>query len=104
MNGFESWNDLSEAGLPLDIVFPVLQCIVTRTRAGAEFASVNDVVFMSTNKPAIYAFDVATGVCVWTAGELNSLPRSYALGHAIYGNYIIVGELALAPGLAMYTL
>lgn len=52
-------------------------------------AVVNDVVFMSTNKTALYALDAATGLCLWSA---SGLPFSWpALGPAIYGNYVVMG-------------
>jgi outer membrane protein assembly factor BamB len=52
-------------------------------------AVVDDVVFMSTNKTALYALDAATGLCLWSAPDL---PFSWpALGPAIYGNYVVMG-------------
>ena len=52
-------------------------------------AVVNDVVFVSTTKPGLYAFDAATGLCLWSAGGL--IP-GYPLGPAIYGDYVVVGS------------
>lgn len=52
-------------------------------------AVVNDVVFVSTNKAALYALDVETGVCLWAAGGLPT--DEFALGPAISGNYVVVG-------------
>jgi outer membrane protein assembly factor BamB len=52
-------------------------------------AVVNDVVFMSTNKTALYAFDAATGLCLWTASDLPT--GRFALGPAIYSNYVVMG-------------
>jgi len=50
---------------------------------------VNDVVFVSTCLPAaLHAFDVATGNHLWTAPPPTG---SYALGPAIYGNYVVMG-------------
>lgn len=55
-------------------------------------AVVNDLVFVSTSKPALYALKAQTGLCVWRAPGLDTLPAgSYALGPAIYGNYVILG-------------
>jgi hypothetical protein len=59
-------------------------------------AVVNDVVFVSTDKVGLYALDVATGLCLWSAAELpttnwNGSPRYFALGPAIYGNYVVIG-------------
>jgi outer membrane protein assembly factor BamB len=52
-------------------------------------AVVNDVVFVSTNKSALYAFDVNSGHCLWTAPGLPSF--QFVLGPVIYGNHVIVG-------------
>jgi outer membrane protein assembly factor BamB len=53
---------------------------------------VNDVVFVSTSKPAMYAFDAATGNALWTAPGLPA-PGGYIwiLGPAIYGNRVVIG-------------
>jgi outer membrane protein assembly factor BamB len=53
-------------------------------------AVVNDVVFVSTTKPALYALDAATGLCLWPAPGITS--GDYILGPAIYGNYVIIGS------------
>ncbi|HLY25639.1 MAG TPA: PQQ-binding-like beta-propeller repeat protein, partial [Aggregatilineales bacterium] len=53
-------------------------------------AVVNDVVFVSTTKPALYALDAATGLCLWPAPGITS--GQYVLGPAIYGNYVIIGS------------
>jgi outer membrane protein assembly factor BamB len=52
---------------------------------------VNDVVFVSTWLPALYAFDAQTGLHLWTAPGLPSGPSIYILGPAIYGNYVVIG-------------
>ena len=60
-------------------------------------AVVNDVVFVTTNRPALYAFDVSTGFCPWSATDLNtppygSLARDVVnMGAAIYGDYVVLG-------------
>lgn len=53
-------------------------------------AVVNDVVFMSTGKTALYALDANTGTCLWSASS-SSLGGNYALGPAIYGDYVVLG-------------
>jgi len=56
---------------------------------------VNDIVFVPTNKPALYALDVATGSLKWTASGLPAgLPgttENYVLGPAISGEFVVVG-------------
>jgi outer membrane protein assembly factor BamB len=60
-------------------------------------AVVNDVVFVTTNRPALYAFDVETGVCLWSASDLNTPPSGSPardvvnIGAAIFGNYVVLG-------------
>jgi outer membrane protein assembly factor BamB len=55
-------------------------------------AVVNDVVFVSTDKAALYAFDVDDGQCLWQASNLpNTGSMTFSLGPAIYGNYVAVG-------------
>jgi hypothetical protein len=56
-------------------------------------AVANDVVFVATSKPGIYAFDTATGVLLWEATNLPSpLPfQGYTLGPAIAGNNVVFG-------------
>ena len=58
---------------------------------------VNDLVFMATSTPALYAFDVNTGVCHWTSPELineidtiNRTPK-WTTGAAVYGDYLAIG-------------
>lgn len=53
-------------------------------------AVVNDVVFVSTSLPALYAFDANTGLHLWTASGLPS-GRTYILGPAVSGNYVVIG-------------
>ncbi len=52
-------------------------------------AVVSDVVFVSTNKAALYALDAATGLCLWAASGLPS--NKFVLGPAIYGDYVVIG-------------
>jgi len=52
-------------------------------------AIVNDVVFVSTNKSALYALHVDDGHCLWSAPGLPA--GEFALGPAVYGNYVVLG-------------
>jgi outer membrane protein assembly factor BamB len=52
-------------------------------------AVVNDVVFVSTNKAALYALDAATGLCLWSAPGLPG--GRFVLGPAIWGDYVVIG-------------
>jgi outer membrane protein assembly factor BamB len=55
-------------------------------------AVVNDIVFVSTNKPALYALDVVNGHSIWLAPGLSGQPAgTFVLGPAIYGNYVVIG-------------
>lgn len=60
-------------------------------------AMVNDVVFVTTNLPALYAFDVAKGALLWQANDLGTPPRGSRafdipnMGPALYGNYVVIG-------------
>lgn len=64
-------------------------------------AVVNDVVFISTDKSAMYALDVSTGQCLWAAPGLPSTGMTFALGPAIYGNYVVLG---VGPNVYVYRL
>jgi outer membrane protein assembly factor BamB len=76
------------------------------TLGEAGFASptvVNDVVFMTTARPALYAFDAARGVALWAApGFGPSAPNSFTLGPAVYGDFVVVGSANL--GVMVYSL
>ena len=58
-------------------------------------AVVNDVVFVSTGNPGLYALDAATGLSLWFARDLVTGPgssgNSYILGPAIYGDAVVIG-------------
>ena len=57
-------------------------------------AVVNDVVFVSTSKPALYALDANRGQCLWSAPNIpagNPNEPTFALGPAIYGNHVVMG-------------
>jgi outer membrane protein assembly factor BamB len=55
-------------------------------------AVVNDVVFVSTSKTALYALSVDNGFCLWQAPGMppGGWP-DFCLGPAVYGNWIVVG-------------
>ena len=61
-------------------------------------AVVNDVVFVSTSKVSIYAYNVADGTLLWSddigsqTGALNG-GYGYCMGPAIYGDYVVAGAL-----------
>ena len=60
-------------------------------------AIVHDVVFMATTLPAMYAFDVESGILLWTAPDLSAPgafgpTQSYTLGPAIFGDYVVLGR------------
>jgi outer membrane protein assembly factor BamB len=59
-------------------------------RALSSTAVVHDVVFVSTNKPALYALDTATGACLWQAWDLTS-GGAEILGPAISGDFVVIG-------------
>lgn len=60
-------------------------------------AVVNDVVFVTTNAAALYAFNVANGTLLWQASDLGTPPRGSQafdiinIGPAIYGNAVVIG-------------
>jgi outer membrane protein assembly factor BamB len=66
---------------------------VTPDEAGVSSpAVVNDVVFVSTNKPGLYALDTETGHCLWTADNLGPPTlNTFILGPAISGDYVVIG-------------
>jgi outer membrane protein assembly factor BamB len=51
--------------------------------------SVNDVVFVGTTRPGLYAFHADNGLTLWSAPMFG--PGSYCLGAAIAGSYIVAG-------------
>ena len=63
-------------------------------------AVVNDVVFCSTSKIAVYAFDVKDGTTLWSqdmgmqTGGFNG-GYGYCLGPAVTGDYLVAGGLVL---------
>ena len=92
------WNNLSDAwptavqpvgGNQVSRYTAATPPLYTTTEAGLSSpAVVNDVVFVSTTKPGLYALDTATGACLWSAMGLSG---SWPLGPAIYGNYVVLG-------------
>jgi outer membrane protein assembly factor BamB len=94
------WNNLHDAwttsNVPDDIsryTVPRPPMYTTPFEAGLSSpAVVNDVVFVSTSKPALYALDAVSGLCLWAAPTIpGSLGYTYVLGPAIYGNYVVIG-------------
>lgn len=63
-------------------------------------AVVNDVVFCSTSKIALYAFDANDGTLLWSdalgeqTGGFNG-GYGYCLGPAIAGDHVVVGALLM---------
>lgn len=61
-------------------------------------AVVNDVVFCTTSKIAIYAFNTLDGSCLWS-DDIGSQTLGYSggygfsMGPAIWGNYVVAGAL-----------
>jgi outer membrane protein assembly factor BamB len=55
-------------------------------------AVVNDVLFVSTSKTALYALSVDTGFCLWQAPGMppGGWP-DFCLGPAVYDNWVVVG-------------
>jgi hypothetical protein len=55
-------------------------------------AVVNDVLFVSTSKTALYALSVDNGFCLWQAPGMpfGGWPN-FCLGPAVYGNWVVVG-------------
>lgn len=63
-------------------------------------AVVNDVVFMSTTRVALYAFNAADGALLWSDAENFGAQTGgmsggygYCMGPAIAGNYVVAGAL-----------
>ena len=53
----------------------------------------NDVVFIGTTLPRVYAFSVDTGVALWTASGLGPpAPVNYILVPAISGDVVVLGH------------
>ena len=89
------WSDLAD-GWPTAGVNPPLYSMAspplysTPGEAGlTNAASVNDVIFVGTTKPGLYALDADTGFSLWSAPGFG--PGSYCLGAAISGNYLVAG-------------
>ncbi len=60
-------------------------------------AIVNDVVFVTTNAAAFYAFDTLSGKLLWQANDLGTPTRGTQaadivnIGPAVYGDYVVIG-------------
>ncbi len=100
------WDTLADAWTTAGInppryTVPVPPMYTTPGEAGlGSPAVVNDVVFATTSKPGLYAFDAATGVCLWSAPGLG--PGAYCLGAAISGDSVVVGVGNGGPGGHVY--
>jgi outer membrane protein assembly factor BamB len=106
-----NWTDLTDAWTTVEGPDRVHRYVTPRppmysTPGEAGFSSpvvVNDLVFVSTTRPALYCFDADTGLAVWSApGFGPPIPNSYTLGPAIYGDFLVVGSPNV--GLLIYSL
>lgn len=63
-------------------------------------AVVNDVVFCTTSKVTIYAFDTVDGTCLWQY-DLGAQTEGYtggygfSMGPAVWGDYVVAGALVM---------
>ncbi len=58
----------------------------SRTAAGSSAAVSNGLVFITTRLPAVYAFESATGECLWQDTQIEN----FNLGLVIVGNMLVV--------------
>ena len=98
-----NWNDLTDAwptAVGADNVIRYTSTkppmYMSRDVGLSSPAVVSDVVFVATSPPPfstdrahLYALSVLDGHCLWSSGGLAQ--GSFALGPAIYGNYVVVG-------------
>ena len=105
------WNDLTDAWVTSANADRVRRYVVPRpplyaTQGEAGFSSpvlINDVLLMSTSRPALYAFAPDTGLPLWQAPGLGPVgPNSFTLGPAVYGDYVVLGSANL--GLLTFSL
>jgi outer membrane protein assembly factor BamB len=88
------WNTLDDAWYTLkggDGVFRYVTAsppmyTTANERGLSSPAITNDVVFIGTTRPGIYALDVNCGHCLWSD---TSFSADYVMGTAIYGNFLI---------------
>ena len=106
-----NWDDLTDAWQTEIGPDEVSRYVVPRppmytTPGEAGFSSpviVNDVVLFSTSRPGLYAFDIETGLTLWSApGFGPPVPNSFTLGPVVFGDYIVVGSANL--GLMVFSL
>lgn len=106
-----NWNDLTDAWLTQVGPDGVRRYVVPRppmytTPGEAGFTSpvvVNDLVLVTTSRPALYALDAETGLGLWTAPGFGApTPNSFTLGPAVFGDFVVVGSANL--GLMIYSL
>lgn len=86
----DTWTTAVSGGVAKYTV-PVPPLYATNASGLTSPATVNDVVFVATDRAALYALDAATGLCLWSAPGLPGTGGLYALGPAIYGNYVVNG-------------
>lgn len=84
----DTWTTAVSGGVAKYTV-PVPPMYMTNQSGLTSPATVNDVVFVATDKAALYALDAATGLCLWSAPGLPS--SAFSLGPAIYGNFVVNG-------------
>jgi len=106
-----NWDDLTDAWVTSTGPDGVERYVAPRppmysAPGEAGFASpavVNDVVFMATSRPGLYAFDVETGLPLWGASGMGPpIPNSFTLGPVVYGDYVVAGSANV--GLLIYSL
>ena len=91
------WTSLADAWAtagsnPPKYTVPVPPMYTTAGEAGLSSPSiVNDVVFISTTKSRLYAFDAATGLNLWASPSVGA-GSFYMMGPAIYRKYVVTGS------------
>ena len=91
-----NWNTLADAWATVGInppkySLPVPPMYTTAGEAGLSSPAIaNDVVFISTTKSRLYAFDAATGLPLWQSPAV--VGSFYMMGPAIYRKYVVVGS------------
>lgn len=86
----DTWTTAVSGGVAKYTV-PVPPMYMTDESGLTSPATVNDVVFVATDKAGLYALDAPTGLCLWSAPGLTTSGSPFSLGPAIYGNYVVNG-------------
>jgi outer membrane protein assembly factor BamB len=106
-----NWTDLTDAWATAQGPDGVTRYVATTppmytTPGEAGFAApvlVNDLLFMSTSRPGLYAFDAESGVPLWSApGFGPPRPNSFSLGPVVFGDYVVCTSANL--GMLVYSL